>query len=148
MKTSRSVIKALQWRHVDAGSCNACEQELTALSGPFYDLPHRAMDVVASPRHADGLLVTGPVSDTMKRPLAVDWEAVPGPKWLVAVGDCAAGCGVFQGAYATHGGVGCVKAPDLVIPGCPPTPEEILQHLEAWRKALTDTAESRGQCQR
>ncbi|PSR35108.1 MAG: oxidoreductase [Sulfobacillus benefaciens] len=129
-------IKALQLRHVDAGSCNGCEQELTALGNGFYDMQHFGIDVVASPRHADGLVVTGPVTDTMKRPLVQDWDAVPEPKWLIALGDCAAGCGVFQDAYACHGGVDGMRTPDLVISGCPPKPQDILQKIALWRKTL------------
>ena len=128
-------IKALQLRHVDAGSCNGCEQELTALGNRFYDMQHVGIDVVASPRHADGLIVTGPVTDTMKRPLTQDWDAVPEPKWLIALGDCAAGCGVFHDAYACHGGVAGIRTPDLVIPGCPPKPQDILQQITGLRQS-------------
>ncbi len=129
-------IQVLQLRHVDAGSCNGCEQELTALGNRFYDMQHSGIDVVASPRHADGLVVTGPVTDTMKRPLMQDWDAVPEPKWLIALGDCAAGCGVFQGAYACYSGVASVRPPDLVIMGCPPLPQDILRQITVWRKTL------------
>ncbi len=122
--------KSLQCRHVDAGSCNACEQELTALLSKELDIQHYGIDIVASPRHADALLVTGPVTDTMQPALKKVWEAVPKPRQLIAVGDCAAGCGVFQKAYASHGGVDKVlEKPDQTILGCPPDPEKILDTL-------------------
>lgn len=122
--------KSLQLRHVDAGSCNACEQELGALLGKDYDIQKYGIDFVASPRHADVLMVTGPVTDTMKPAIAKVWEAVPKPHRLVAVGDCAAGCGVCHTAYASHGGVNSgLERPDLVIHGCPPSPEFILLQL-------------------
>lgn len=123
-------MKSLQLRHLDAGSCNGCEQELTALTSRYYDLQQYGIDLVASPRHADALVVTGPVTDTMKKPLEKVWQAVPESKWLVALGDCAAGCGVFQKAYASHGGV---AKPDLVIAGCPPRPQDILDKLNQFR---------------
>lgn len=122
--------KSLQLRHVDAGSCNACEQELAALLGGTYDIQQYGIDFVASPRHADALLVTGPVSDTMKQPLKKVWEAVPRPRRLIAVGDCAAGCGVCQSMYASHGSVESgLEPPDVVIKGCPPDPTHILKQL-------------------
>ncbi|POB11324.1 NADH-quinone oxidoreductase subunit B family protein [Sulfobacillus sp. hq2] len=131
--------RSLQCRHVDAGSCNGCEQELNALTGSFYDMQHVGLDIVASPRHADALIVTGPVSDTMMTPLRAVWAALPRPKRLVALGDCAAGYGVFQGAYATRGGVeGSMRPPDVVIRGCPPTPAEILQGLTAVMDTLLE----------
>lgn len=124
--------RSLQLRHVDAGSCNACEQELAALLGKDYDVQKYGIDFVASPRHADALVVTGPVTDTMKTALTKVWEAVPRPRQLVAVGDCAAGCGVCQGAYASHGGVASgLQSPDLVIHGCPPNPSHILEQLRS-----------------
>lgn len=127
-KTQRS----LQIRHVDGGSCNGCEQELTALTGPDYDLQQYGLDIVASPRHADALLVTGPVTDTMATAVEHVWDAVAAPKLRIAFGDCAAGCGVFQRAYASHGGL---DHPDLVIPGCPPDPKAVIQVLRQWLKA-------------
>lgn len=127
--------RSLQLRHVDAGSCNACEQELGALLGAAYDMQQYGIDIVASPRHADALVVTGPVTDTMKEVVAKVWEAVPRPRRVVAVGDCAAGCGVFQQAYASHGGVsGGLSTPDLVILGCPPNPQVILEHLRRMQR--------------
>lgn len=131
----RQQTKSLQIRHVDAGSCNACEQELAALLGRAYDIQQFGIDIVASPRHADALVVTGPVTDTMKTAAARVWAAVPQPRRLVAVGDCAAGCGVFQGAYASHGGVASgLETPDLVIYGCPPSPQQILEQLRQLQR--------------
>ncbi len=122
--------KSFQLRHVDAGSCNACEQELTALLSKELDMQRYGIDMVASPRHADGLVVTGPVTDTMKTALEKVWESVPRPRKLIALGDCAVGCGVFQAAYASHGGVGAaLETPDLEIRGCPPDPKKILKKL-------------------
>ncbi|MDA8194306.1 MAG: oxidoreductase [Thermaerobacter sp.] len=129
--------KSLQIRHVDAGSCNGCEQELTALTSRAYDLQRYGLDLVASPRHADALLVTGPVTDTMAAALSKVWDAVPNPKILIALGDCARGCGVFQAAYASHGGV---KGAQLQIPGCPPEPGPI---LAALKTLLTSEASPR-----
>lgn len=126
----RNQRRSLQMRHVDAGSCNACEQELSALLGNAYDIQQFGLDFVASPRHADVLVVTGPVVDTMKPALAKVWEAMSRPKWSVAIGDCAAGCGVWQSAYASHGGLDVgLESPDLVIQGCPPSPQYILEQL-------------------
>ena len=126
----RRLVQSLQIRHVDAGSCNACEQELSALLGKALDIQRYGIDFVASPRHADALIVTGPVTDTMQPALEKVWEAVPNPRWLIATGDCAAGCGVFQAAYASHGGVGSgLTTPNLIIHGCPPNPEQILEQL-------------------
>lgn len=113
-------------RHVDAGSCNGCEQELTALTSRSYDIQRYGLDFVASPRHADALLVTGPISDTMIRTVARVWEAIPSPTVRIAFGDCAVGCGPFQNAYACHGGL---SEADIQIPGCPPEPSEALKAL-------------------
>lgn len=122
-------IRTLQVRHVDAGSCNGCEQEITALTGRDYDIQRFGLDIVASPRHADALLVTGPVVDTMFRSVGRVWEAIPAPKIRIAFGDCAAGCGVFQESYASHGGF---KDPDIVIRGCPPAPGKVLDLVLDW----------------
>lgn len=119
-------IRSLQIRHVDAGSCNGCEQELTAMTGPAYDMQRDGLDIAASPRHADALLVTGPVTDTMAGSVDKVWEAMPKPKIRIAFGDCALGTGVFESAYASHGGL---KDPDVVIPGCPPRPDAALEIL-------------------
>lgn len=122
-------VRSLTLRHVDAGSCNGCEQELTALLGPDYDIQREGVDIVASPRHADALLVTGPVTDTMLGAMRRVYEAIPAPKIRVAFGDCAMGCGLFQHAYASHGGL---RDADMIIPGCPPTPQHALQALRDW----------------
>ncbi len=124
-------IRALQIRHVDAGSCNGCEQELTALTSGYYDIQRHGIDLVASPRHADALLVTGPVTDTMALAVKKVWEAIPSPKLRIAFGACALGCGVFQNGYASEGGV---KEADLEIPGCPPEPERALAILRDWMR--------------
>jgi Ni,Fe-hydrogenase III small subunit len=123
--------RSLSIREVDAGSCNGCELEIHAVNNAFYDLERFGIRFVASPRHADVLLVTGPVSLNMREALLRTWTATPAPKWLVAIGDCAAGCGVFQGAYGVVGGVDKVLPVDLVIRGCPPTPKQLLEGLLA-----------------
>src|SRR5437764_2055426 len=114
--------RSLSIREVDAGSCNGCELEIHALNNPIYDVERFGMKFVASPRHADVLLVTGPVSHNMKVALERTYAATPDPKWVVAVGDCAAGCGVFANSYATVGSVSKVVPVDLEIKGCPPQP--------------------------
>src|SRR5262244_4043273 len=116
--------RSLSIRQVDAGSCNGCELEIHALSNPFYDLERFGLCFVASPRHADVLLVTGPVTHNMAEALRRTYEATPDPKWVVAVGDCGRDGGCFAGSYAVAGGVGAVLPVDLHIPGCPPTPQQ------------------------
>jgi len=123
--------RSLSIREVDAGSCNGCELEIHALNNAFYDLERFGIRFVASPRHADVLLVTGPLTLNMREALARTWNAMPAPKWLVAVGDCAAGCGVFQDSYAVAGGVDKLLPVDLTIRGCPPTPKQLLEGLLA-----------------
>ena len=122
---------SVQIRHVDAGSCNGCEVEIGAAFGPVYDADRYGARLVASPRHADALLVTGVVTRNMAEPLKRTFEAVPDPKVVVAVGDCARNCGVFARAYGVVGAVGDVVPVDLEIPGCPPRPEAI---VDAVRK--------------
>ncbi len=122
---------SVQIRHVDAGSCNGCEVEIGAAFGPVYDAERYGARLVASPRHADALLVTGVVTRNMAEPLKRTFEAVPDPKVVVAVGDCARNCGVFARAYGVVGAVGDVVPVDLEIPGCPPRPEAI---VDAVRK--------------
>jgi Ni,Fe-hydrogenase III small subunit len=122
----RVFSRSLAIRQVDAGSCNACELEIAALTGPHYDLERFGLHFVASPRHADCLLVTGPVTRNMAEPLRLTWEATPHPKLVIAVGDCARDGGIFRGSYAVVGGVADVVPVDAVIPGCPPTPVAIL----------------------
>jgi Ni,Fe-hydrogenase III small subunit len=127
--------RSLALRHVDAGSCNGCELEVTALSGLVYDLERFGLRFVASPRHADVLLVTGPVTRNMREALERTWQAMAEPKWLVAVGDCTVDGGVFKGSYAVHGGVDQVLPVDLTIRGCPPTPDSVLTGLRALLEA-------------
>src|SRR6202034_291932 len=121
--------RSLAIREVDAGSCNGCELEIHALNNAFYDLERLGLRFVASPRHADVLLVTGPVTKNMREALERTYHATPDPKWVVAVGDCARDGGCFAGSYAVVGGVSQVVPVDLHIPGCPPPPTRILQGL-------------------
>lgn len=131
VKARRRLGRSLALRLVDAGSCNACELELNALSNPYYDLERFGLHFVASPRHADVLLVTGPVTKNMREALLRTYEAMPAPKWVVAVGDCAIGGGVFAGSYACEGGAAAVINIDLRISGCPPSPSRLLEGLLA-----------------
>ena len=123
--------RSLSIRVVDAGSCNACELEINALANAFYDLERFGLRLVASPRHADVLMVTGPVTKNMHEALERTYRATPDPKWVVALGDCVADGGIFAGSYAVAGGVKDVVPVDLHIKGCPPRPVEILQGLLA-----------------
>jgi Ni,Fe-hydrogenase III small subunit len=127
----RRLGKSLAIREVDAGSCNGCELEIHALNGAFYDLERFGLRFVASPRHADVLLVTGPVTKNMREALERSYRATPDPKWVVALGDCAVDGGIFAGGYAVVGGVSSVVPVDLHIRGCPPSPTKILQGLLA-----------------
>ena len=120
---------SLAIRQVDAGSCNGCELEIHALSNAFYDIERFGIRFVASPRHADVLLVTGPVTRNMREALERTWRATPDPKWVVAVGDCGADGGIFAGSSAIVGGVSTVVPVDLVITGCPPSPMRLLSGL-------------------
>ena len=123
--------RSLAIRHVDAGSCNACELEIHALSNAFYDIERFGFRFVASPRHADVLLVTGPVTRNMREALQRTYDAVPAPKWVVAAGACALDGGLYAGGYACADGVAAVVPVDLFIPGCPPTPTALLKGLLA-----------------
>jgi Ni,Fe-hydrogenase III small subunit len=123
-------------RQVDAGSCNGCELEIHALNNIVYDLERFGLRFVASPRHADVLLVTGPVTTNMREALERTYQATPSPKWVVAVGDCGHDGGVFAGSYACVGGVSAVLPVDLHIRGCPPSPIALLRGL----LALLETA--------
>jgi len=123
--------RSLSIRQVDAGSCNGCELEIHALNNAFYDLERLGLHFVASPRHADVLMVTGPVTKNMREALLRTYNATPDPKWVIAVGACAADGGVFAGSYAVAGGVKDVVPVDLTIPGCPPNPRQLLAGLQA-----------------
>ena len=122
--------QALAIRQVDAGSCNACEMEINALTNPYYNLEGLGIKFVASPRHADMLLVTGPVSRNMETALWRTWQAMPEPRLVVAVGDCACNGGIFGEGYATCGAVARVVPVDVAVPGCPP-PLEIMRGILA-----------------
>ena len=121
--------RSLAIRHVDAGSCNGCEHELTLASNPYYDLQRFGLGIVASPRHADILLVTGPVTSRMRAPLLAAYEAMPEPRRVAALGNCALGCDVLGTAEDVVGSVEAVLPIDIRIPGCPPTPDAIAKAL-------------------
>src|ERR1700732_1707633 len=127
----RRLGRSLSIREVDAGSCNGCELEIHTLNNAFYDLERFGLRFVASPRHADVLMVTGPVTKNMREALQRTYDATPDPKWVVAVGDCALDGGIFAASYAVAGGVNAVVPVDLHIRGCPPTPLQLLQGLLA-----------------
>ena len=131
----RRLGRSLSIREIDAGSCNGCELEIHALNNAFYDLERFGLHFVASPRHADVLLVTGPVTRNMREALERTYNATPDPKWVVAVGDCAVDGGIFSGSYAVVGGVSGVVPVDLHIRGCPPDPIQWLKGLLALRAA-------------
>src|SRR5688572_1317351 len=135
----RRLGRSLSIREVDAGSCNGCELEIHALNNAYYDVERFGIRFVASPRHADVLLVTGPVTKNMREALERTYDATPNPKWVVAVGDCAIDGGCFAGSYAIVGGVSQVVPVDLHIPGCPPSPMDLLKGL----LALLATAENK-----
>lgn len=135
--------RSLSIREVDAGSCNGCELEIQALNNAYYDIDRFGLRFVASPRHADVLLVTGPVTRNMREALERTYNATPDPKWVVAAGDCARDGGCFAGSYAVVGGVDEVIPVDLHIPGCPPRPIEMLKALIALlRSTSTDERQS------
>ena len=127
--------RSLSVSHIDAGSCGGCEIEVRALTNVIHDLERYGLTFVASPRHADVLLVTGPLTRNLVDALEQAWTATPDPKFVVAVGDCAVDGGVFKGSYAIAGGVGTTLPVDLLISGCPPTPERILAGLRALLEA-------------
>jgi len=127
----RRLGRSLSIREVDAGSCNGCELEIHALSNVFYNLERFGLRFVASPRHADVLLVTGPVTHNMREALERTYRATPDPKWVVAVGDCALSGGIFARGYGCVGSVSKVIPVDLHVPGCPPSPTTLLQGLIA-----------------
>lgn len=125
----RRLGRSLAIRQVDAGSCNGCELEIHALGNAYYDMERFGLHFVASPRHADVLLVTGPVTRNMAEALRRTHDATPAPKWVIAAGDCAIDGGCFRGSYAIAGGVAQIVPVDLTIPGCPPTPTDLLHGL-------------------
>lgn len=127
--------RSLALRHVNAGSCNGCELELRALLGPLYALERFGLRFVDSPRHADVLLVTGPMTRSMQQAVEQAWDATSEPKWVVAVGDCAVDGGAFRGSYAVLDGAGSVIPVDLTITGCPPSPARLLAGLRALLEA-------------
>jgi Ni,Fe-hydrogenase III small subunit len=131
----RRLGRSLSIREVDAGSCNGCELEIHALNNAFYDLERFGLRFVASPRHADVLLVTGPVTKNMREALRT-YDATPDPKWVVAVGDCAVDGGIFSGSYAVVGAVENVVPVDLHIRGCPPRPTQLLAGLLALLESM------------
>ncbi|QGU32249.1 NADH-quinone oxidoreductase subunit B family protein [Thermochromatium tepidum] len=133
--------RSLAIRQVDAGSCNACELEIHALNNPYYDLERFGVHFVASPRHADALLVTGPVSRHMEAALRRTWRATPAPKFVIALGNCACSGGEFGVTYASCGAVETVIPVDVKIPGCPPAPLDVLRGLLA---ALTASSRQDG----
>jgi Ni,Fe-hydrogenase III small subunit len=144
-RVTRLFGRALAIREVDAGSCNGCELEISGLTSPIYDMERFGMHFVASPRHADMLLVTGPVTRNMEIPLRRTYEAASSPKFVMAVGDCAKTCGVFKDSYAVVGPVDRVIPVDICIAGCPPEPTDILrgilEGLDRWSRKR-DTAPS------
>jgi Ni,Fe-hydrogenase III small subunit len=131
--------RSLHIREVDPGSCNGCEIEISGLNSPYYDLERFGLHFVASPRHADCLLVTGPVTCNMAGPLRRAYDATPDPKFVIAVGDCAADCGIFAGGYGIVGPVSSIVPVEIVIRGCPPSPRSILAGI---LKALDSRASS------
>ena len=131
----RTLGRSLSIRAVDAGSCNGCELEIHALNNAIYDIERFGIRFVASPRHADVLLVTGPVTKNMREALERTYAATADPKWVVAIGDCAFDGGLFAGSYAVTGGVGQVIPVDLHIHGCPPSPTDLLKGLLALLSA-------------
>jgi Ni,Fe-hydrogenase III small subunit len=133
--------RSLAIRHVDAGSCNGCEHELTLASSPYYDLQRFGLGIVASPRHADVLLVTGPVTSRMRAPLLVAYNAMPEPRRVAALGDCALGCNVLGTPEDLVGQVDAVVPVDLRIPGCPPTPDAIAEALLGLIDSPSDTGD-------
>jgi Ni,Fe-hydrogenase III small subunit/formate hydrogenlyase subunit 6/NADH:ubiquinone oxidoreductase subunit I len=133
--------RSLHIRHVDAGSCNGCESELQALNNPFYNLHRLGIFFTASPRFADLLLVTGPVTHAMLNPLKVTYEAMPEPRWVMAVGTCAVSGGVAEGGYASGHGLEGVLPVDLYLPGCPPNPAAIIQALMMFLQRMPQRVE-------
>lgn len=133
---SKLFRRSLAIREVDTGSCNACEMEMNALMNPMYDAERFGIHIAASPRHADALVVTGPVTVNMERALKDVHRQTPDPKIVIALGDCAINCGIFKGSYAVTGPVDRHIPVDVRIPGCPPRPAEILEALSELRRPM------------
>ncbi len=129
--------RSLHIREVDAGSCNACESEIIACTNPIYDIQRFGVDFVASPRHADVLLVTGPVSKNMRVALEKTFAAMPEPKFVITLGDCAFCGGCFKGSYFVEEGVDKILPVAYRIPGCPPSPKEIICHLLEFVRTIS-----------
>ena len=127
-----SLHGSLQIRHVDAGSCNGCELELASAFSPVYDVERFGVRLVASPRHADALIVTGPVTHNLREPLIKTYNAMPEPRLVISLGDCARDCGEFRGAYGVAGSVDESVPVDAHVPGCPPRPSEIVSALRTF----------------
>ena len=136
----RRLGRSLSIREIDAGSCNGCELEIHALNNAFYDLERFGLRFVASPRHADVLMVTGPVTKNMREALERTYNATPDPKWVVAIGDCAFNGGIFAGSYACVGGVSQVVPVDLHVRGCPPSPTKLLRGLITLLEHVSERA--------
>jgi len=134
---ARPFRSSLAFRAVDTGSCNACEMEMNALANPVYDIERFGIHIVASPRHADALVVTGPVTVNMERALKDAYKQAPDPKIVIALGDCAINCGAFKGSYAVTGPVDRHIPVDVRISGCPPRPAEIIKALADLRGNLS-----------
>ena len=139
--TRRRLGRSLSIRELDAGSCNGCELEIHAVNNAYYDVERFGIRFVASPRHADVLLVTGPVTRNMRDAVELTYQAMPNPRWVVALGDCAGDGGCFAGSYAVVGGVYEVIPVDLHIPGCPPTPTAMLRGLLALLEQAERTSD-------
>ena len=131
---TKTFRRSLAIREVDTGSCNACEMEMNALANPVYDIERFGIHIAASPRHADALVVTGPVTVNMEHALKDVYQQTPDPKIVIALGDCAINCGVFRGSYAVSGPVDRHIPVDVRIPGCPPRPVNILNALQEFRR--------------
>lgn len=126
--------RSLHIREVDTGSCGGCESEIIATTNPIYDIQRFGIDFVASPRHADALLVTGPLSKNMKLALKRTYDAMPEPKFVITLGDCAKGGGIFQNSYYVEGGIEGTLPVALHIPGCPPTPTDIMKYIISFMR--------------
>ena len=143
-ETARTRLgRGLALFHVDAGDCGGCALELRATRGVMLDLRRYGLDFTATPRQADVLLVSGPLARNARESVILTWQAMPDPKWLVGIGDCAVDGGVFKGSYAVDGGIGAVLKPDLLIPGCPPGPGQIMAGLRTLLAASAMPASRR-----